>query len=224
MKKYVYAFNEGNKDMRALLGGKGANLAEMTNLGLPVPKGFTITTEACSNYYKENKTLSKSLISEIEEKIKEVETKTNKKLNDDQNPLLLSVRSGAKVSMPGMMDSILNLGMNDKVVEVISKLTNNKFFAYDSYRRLIMMYSDVVKGYPISDFEEVLTRVKKEANVSSETKLSGDDMEKSHMNLKIFIKNMLIENFHKIQKNNYKKQFVLYLNHGIMIEQLHIGK
>ncbi len=178
MKKYVYAFNEGNKDMRALLGGKGANLAEMTNLGLPVPKGFTITTEACSNYYKENKTLSKSLISEIEEKIKEVEAKTNKKLNDDQNPLLLSVRSGAKVSMPGMMDSILNLGMNDKVVEVISKLTNNKFFAYDSYRRLIMMYSDVVKGYPISDFEEVLTRVKKEANVSSETKLSGDDMEK----------------------------------------------
>ena len=160
MKKYVYAFNEGNKDMRALLGGKGANLAEMTNLGLPVPKGFTITTEACSNYYKENKTLSKTLISEIEEKIKEVETKTNKKLNDDQNPLLLSVRSGAKVSMPGMMDSILNLGMNDKVVEVISKLTNNKFFAYDSYRRLIMMYSDVVKGYPISDFEEVSRYVK----------------------------------------------------------------
>ena len=177
MKKYVYLFSEGNKDMRDLLGGKGANLAEMTNLALPVPKGFTITTEACSNYYKENKSLNKALIDEISNKITEVEKLTKKKLNDDKNPLLLSVRSGASVSMPGMMDSILNLGMNDKVVKVMEKLTNNKFFAYDSYRRLIMMYADVVKGFAIDEFEDVLTKIKKDKKVDSETKLSGTDME-----------------------------------------------
>ena len=177
MKKYVYLFSEGNKDMRDLLGGKGANLAEMTNLALPVPKGFTITTEACSNYYKENKSLNKALIDEISNKISEVEKLTKKKLNDDKNPLLLSVRSGASVSMPGMMDSILNLGMNDKVVKVMEKLTNNKFFAYDSYRRLIMMYADVVKGFAIDEFEDVLNKIKKDKKVDSETKLSGTDME-----------------------------------------------
>ena len=146
--KYVYAFREGNKDMKNILGGKGANLAEMTSIGLPVPQGFTITTEACLKYYNDNKTLSDDVIEQIKDKIIELESITGKNFGDSLNPLLLSVRSGARASMPGMMDTILNLGMNDTVAEGFSKLTANPRFVYDNYRRLIQMYADVVMGFP----------------------------------------------------------------------------
>ena len=147
-KKYVYDFNEGNKDMRNLLGGKGANLAEMTNIGLPVPRGFTVTTEACNKYYEDNKVISNDIIKEIDEHLKNLEKVTGKTLGDPKNPLLVSVRSGARASMPGMMDTVLNLGMNDTVALEFTKITNNKRFVYDSYRRFIQMFADVVKGYP----------------------------------------------------------------------------
>ena len=159
--KYVYAFSEGNKDMRDLLGGKGANLAEMTSLGLPVPSGFTVTTEACLNYYHNNGTLSDDIIREIFEKIEELEKITNKKLGGLDNPLLVSVRSGARISMPGMMDTILNLGINDKVVDSIANLTNNRRFAYDCYRRFIQMYADVVMELPKSSLNIYLRNLKK---------------------------------------------------------------
>jgi pyruvate,orthophosphate dikinase len=176
MKKYVYLFSEGNKDMRELLGGKGANLAEMTNLGLPVPKGFTITTEACLKYYKDNKKLSIEIQKEINDKINKLEHQTNKKFGDLCNPLLVSVRSGARASMPGMMDTILNLGLNDNVAESYAKITNNPRFVYDSYRRLIEMYADVVKGLPREDFEEIITKRKKKKNVLMDVDLDSDDM------------------------------------------------
>lgn len=176
MKKYVYLFSEGNKDMRELLGGKGANLAEMTNLGLPVPKGFTITTEACLKYYKDNKKLSIEIQKEINDKISKLEHQTNKKFGDLCNPLLVSVRSGARASMPGMMDTILNLGLNDNVAESYAKITNNPRFVYDSYRRLIEMYADVVKGLPREDFEEIITKRKKKKNVLMDVDLDSDDM------------------------------------------------
>src|SRR5574344_986388 len=176
MKKYVYLFREGNKDMRELLGGKGANLAEMTNLGLPVPKGFTITIEACLKYYKDNKKLSIEIQKEINDKISKLEHQTNKKFGDLCNPLLVSVRSGARASMPGMMDTILNLGLNDIVAESYAKITNNPRFVYDSYRRLIEMYADVVKGLPREDFEEIITKRKKKKNVLMDVDLDSDDM------------------------------------------------
>ena len=176
MKKYVYAFSEGNKDMRNLLGGKGANLAEMTNIGLPVPNGFTITTDACIKYYQNNETISNGIKVQIFDKLKELETNTGKVLGSDTNPLLISVRSGARASMPGMMDTILNLGLNDIVVEGLTKLTNNKRFAYDSYRRLIMMFADVVKGFSKDNFENILEEYKKEKNVEYDTELNGEDM------------------------------------------------
>ena len=143
-KKFVYLFSEGNKDMRNLLGGKGANLAEMTNIGLPVPQGFTITTEACTQYYEDGKQINDSIMAEIMENIEKMEKITGKKFGDLENPLLVSVRSGARASMPGMMDTILNLGLNEEVVEVMAKKTGNARWAYDCYRRFIQMYSDVV--------------------------------------------------------------------------------
>ena len=142
--KFVYSFNEGSKDMRSLLGGKGANLAEMTKIGLPVPFGFTVTTEACNKYYEENKTIADEIIDEIHEKMAELENVTGKKFGDTENPLLVSVRSGSVFSMPGMMDTILNLGLNDETVITLSNLTDNERFAYDSYRRFIQMFGDVV--------------------------------------------------------------------------------
>lgn len=151
--KYVYAFHEGNKDMKNLLGGKGANLAEMTAIGLPVPQGFTITTDACLKYYDEQETLNGEVITQIKEKLQELEQKSGKKLGDTNNPLLLSVRSGAQVSMPGMMDTILNLGMNDEVAAGFAISTGNPRFVYDNYRRLIQMFADVVMGFPKSSFE-----------------------------------------------------------------------
>ncbi|NLM43074.1 MAG: pyruvate, phosphate dikinase, partial [Clostridiales bacterium] len=144
MEKLVYSFNEGKAEMKDLLGGKGANLAEMTNIGLPVPPGFTISTKACNIYYEKNQEIWPELYDEIFEKLEELEKKTNKRFGDIKNPLLISVRSGAKFSMPGMMDTILNLGLNDDTVEAIHKITGNERFAYDSYRRFIQMFSDVV--------------------------------------------------------------------------------
>lgn len=176
MSKYVYAFEEGKKEMRNLLGGKGANLAEMTNIGMPVPRGFTITTEACTKYYDDGKNISNDIINEIFDKVMELERKTGKKMGDVSNPLLVSVRSGARASMPGMMDTVLNLGLNDEVAEGFAIATNNKRFAYDSYRRFIQMFADVVKGYPKSSFERYFDKIKEEKGVTSDLELTADDM------------------------------------------------
>ncbi|WP_251861876.1 pyruvate, phosphate dikinase [Clostridium sp. Marseille-Q2269] len=174
--KYVYLFSQGNASMRELLGGKGANLAEMTNLGIPVPTGFTVTTEACIKYYKDGKKLTQEIIKQITDSMEELEKKTNKKFGSEENPLLVSVRSGARVSMPGMMDTILNLGLNDKTVESLSRLTNNARFAYDSYRRFIQMFSDVVMGIDKRDFEDVLDEMKDKKQVKYDTDLSSKDL------------------------------------------------
>ena len=174
--KYVYAFSEGNKDMKELLGGKGANLAEMTRIGLPVPRGFTVTTEACLKYYKDNEEISDDIKEEIFKELANLEKVTGKKMGDDKNPLLVSVRSGARSSMPGMMDTILNLGMNDEVVETLATLTDNKRFAYDCYRRFIQMFADVVMGFPKSSFEYLFEDIKKEKKVELDTDLTADDL------------------------------------------------
>ena len=184
MAKYVYAFSEGNKDMRDLLGGKGANLAEMTKVGLPVPKGFTVTTEACNKYYEDKEQISKEVKDQIFEKLEELEKATGKKMGDLKNPLLVSVRSGARASMPGMMDTVLNLGLNDVVAENFAKVTNNKRFAYDSYRRFIMMFADVVKGYSKNSFERLLDKIKEEKNAKYDTDLNEDDMYEIAMKFK----------------------------------------
>ena len=175
--KYVYLFTEGSKDMKNLLGGKGANLAEMTNIGLPVPRGFTVTTEACTSYYENNRELSDEIMQQIDEKIEELEKITGKTLGDRKNPLLVSVRSGARASMPGMMDTILNLGMNDDVAVGFSEVTNNKRFVYDSYRRFIQMFADVVMEFPKSSFERKFDEIKKEKGVELDTELTAEDLE-----------------------------------------------
>ena len=175
--KYVYLFTEGSKDMRNLLGGKGANLAEMTNIGLPVPRGFTVTTEACTSYYENNRELSDEIMQQIDEKIEELEKITGKTLGDRKNPLLVSVRSGARASMPGMMYTILNLGMNDDVAVGFSEVTNNKRFVYDSYRRFIQMFADVVMEFPKSSFERKFDEIKKEKGVELDTELTAEDLE-----------------------------------------------
>ena len=182
--KYVYMFSEGNKDMRNLLGGKGANLAEMTHIGLPVPRGFTVTTEACTAYYDAGKVISDDIINEIYSKLEELETLTGKKMGDPKNPLLVSVRSGARASMPGMMDTVLNLGLNDDVCVSFAEATNNKRFVYDSYRRFIMMFADVVKGYSKNSFERIFDKIKEDKNVQFDTELSADDMYEVAMKFK----------------------------------------
>ena len=174
--KYVYSFKEGNKDMRKLLGGKGANLAEMTNLKLPVPEGFTITTEACNKYYSDNEKLSPLIEVEILEKLSELEEQTKRKFGSTERPLLVSVRSGSPISMPGMMDTILNLGMNDEVCERMAIQTNNPRFAYDSYRRLIQMFADVVMEFPKESFEGLFDEIKKEKNIQEDTELTPEDL------------------------------------------------
>ena len=174
--KYVYLFSEGNKDMRNLLGGKGANLAEMTSIGLPVPRGFTVTTEACTRYYDDGKTIADEIVKEIDEKVEELQKITGKKLGDSKNPLLVSVRSGARASMPGMMDTVLNLGLNDKVAKGFAKTTNNPRFVYDSYRRFIQMFADVVMGFPKSSFERLFDKIKEEKNVEFDTELTAEDL------------------------------------------------
>ena len=174
--KYVYAFKEGNASMRNLLGGKGANLAEMTNLGLPIPQGFTVTTEACTEYYNCGKKISKEIEEEIFKAIGELEKIQGKKFGDNEDPLLVSVRSGARASMPGMMDTILNLGLNDEAVEGFAKKTNNPRFAYDSYRRFIQMYSDVVMEVNKSFFEKIIDELKEELGVHYDTELNVEDL------------------------------------------------
>ncbi|MDY6064997.1 MAG: pyruvate, phosphate dikinase [Finegoldia sp.] len=193
--KYVYDFSEGNKDMRSLLGGKGANLAEMTNLGIPVPTGFTITTEACNRFYEENNKLWDSLLDEINEHISKTEKTLGKKFSDEENPLLFSVRSGAVFSMPGMMDTILNLGLNDKSVIGLAKSTNNERFAYDSYRRFIQMFSDVAMEIPKILFENELTRVKEEKGYKDDTDLTTSDLKD------------LVEKFKEIYKQEMGEDF-----------------
>jgi len=176
--KYVYLFSEGNGKMRELLGGKGANLAEMTNLGMPVPQGFTVSTEACARYYEDNETIAPEIQDEIFDYLKKLEEITGKTLGDPSNPLLVSVRSGARASMPGMMDTVLNLGLNDKVVEGIAKLTNNPRFAYDSYRRFIQMFSDVVMEVPKHSFEKFIDQIKEEKGVKHDIELDAADMQR----------------------------------------------
>ena len=174
--KYVYNFHQGSKDLKSLLGGKGANLAEMTNIGLPVPPGFTVTTEACTRFYKEGKTLWVGLNDEIEIHLKEVEERLGKLFSDEDNPLLFSVRSGAVFSMPGMMDTILNLGLNDSAVKGLAKSTGNERFAYDSYRRFIQMFSDVAMGIPKVRFESLLEDIKDSKGVINDTDLDSEDL------------------------------------------------
>ena len=188
--KYVYMFSEGNKDMKNLLGGKGANLAEMTNIGLPVPRGFTVTTEACTNYYESGKKISEDIKNEIFDKLSELENITGKKMGNINNPLLVSVRSGARASMPGMMDTVLNLGLNDEVCINFAKETNNKRFVYDSYRRFIMMFADVVKGYSKSSFERVLDKYKEDKGVKYDTDLDENDMYDIAMKFKSIYKEL----------------------------------
>lgn len=175
-KKYVYLFREGNAKMRNLLGGKGANLAEMTNLEIPVPQGFTVSTEACVKYYDDGKKISDSIITEINNALAELENVTSKRFGNEENPLLVSVRSGARVSMPGMMDTILNLGLNDKTVLAVARLTDNERFAYDSYRRFIQMFSDVVMGVEKRKFEDILDEAKEEKGVHFDTDLDSNDL------------------------------------------------
>ncbi len=174
--KYVYMFSEGNKDMRNLLGGKGANLAEMTSIGLPVPQGFTITTEACTKYYDDGREINEEIQEQINEYIVKLEKETGKKFGDKENPLLVSVRSGARASMPGMMDTILNLGLNEEVVEVLSKKSNNPRWAWDCYRRFIQMYSDVVMEVGKKYFEELIDKMKTEKKVKQDVELTADDL------------------------------------------------
>lgn len=161
-RKWVYLFTEGNKDMRELLGGKGANLAEMTNLGLPVPQGFTITTEACTQYYEDGRQINDEIRGQIAEYIGKMEEITGKKFASKENPLLVSVRSGARASMPGMMDTILNLGLNEEVVETLAAKSNNPRWAWDCYRRFIQMFSDVVMEVSKSEFEKLIDAKKAE--------------------------------------------------------------
>ena len=194
-RKYVYQFKEGNADMRNLLGGKGANLAEMTNIGLPVPQGFTITTEACTAYYDDGRKISDAIKKEIFVALAKLEKETGKKFSDPKNPLLVSVRSGARASMPGMMDTILNLGLNDKTVEGLAQLTNNRRFAFDSYRRFIQMFADVVKEVPKPKFEAILDRFKEQKGVKLDTELDANDLEK------------IVLEFKKLYKKEKKEEF-----------------
>ena len=175
-KKYLYLFSEGNKDMREILGGKGANLAEMTNAGMPVPQGFTISTEACTQYYNDGRKINDEIMADIYEYIGKMEEITGKKFGDPTNPLLVSVRSGARASMPGMMDTILNLGLNDEVVVGLANKTGNERFAYDSYRRFVQMYSDVVMEMSKSDFEKIIDEMKEAKGVKLDTELDAEDM------------------------------------------------
>ncbi|NLH63872.1 MAG: pyruvate, phosphate dikinase [Erysipelotrichaceae bacterium] len=194
-KKYVYKFSEGNGKMRELLGGKGANLAEMSNLGMPVPDGFTITTEACTAYYADGETINNTIMKEIRSYVVWLQKETGKKLGDLNNPLLVSVRSGARASMPGMMDTILNLGMNDEVVKVVEKKSGSKRFAYDSYRRFVQMFSDVVMGLSKAKFETIIDDVKAKRGVKLDIDLTAEDMEELTVRFKKFYKDNLHEDF-----------------------------
>ena len=195
MHKYVYLFTEGNADMRNLLGGKGANLAEMTNIGLPVPQGFTITTEACTQYYEDGREINEEIQSQINEYIGKMEEITGKKFGDKENPLLVSVRSGARASMPGMMDTILNLGLNEEVVNVLAEKSGNARWAWDCYRRFIQMYSDVVMEVGKKYFEELIDKMKEEKGVTQDVDLSAEDLKELANQFKAEYKEKIGEEF-----------------------------
>ncbi len=194
-KKYCYLFSEGNADMRELLGGKGANLAEMTNIGLPVPQGFTITTEACTQYYEDGRQINPEIMAEIEEYIVKMEEINGKKFGDKENPLLVSVRSGARASMPGMMDTILNLGLNEEVVEVMAEKSGNPRWAYDCYRRFIQMYSDVVMEVGKKYFEQLIDEMKEARGVTQDVELTADDLKELAEQFKAEYKEKIGEDF-----------------------------
>ena len=194
-KKYCYLFTEGNAKMRELLGGKGANLAEMTNIGLPVPQGFTITTEACTQYYEDGRQINDAIMAEIMEYIEKMEKITGKKFGDHENPLLVSVRSGARASMPGMMDTILNLGLNEDVVDVIAKKSNNPRWAWDCYRRFIQMYSDVVMEVGKKYFEQLIDEMKEKKGVTQDVELTAEDLKELAGQFKAEYKSKIGEDF-----------------------------
>ncbi|NHJ49468.1 MAG: pyruvate, phosphate dikinase, partial [Asgard group archaeon] len=194
-KKHVYSFDEGKKEMKNLLGGKGANLSEMTGLGIPVPPGFVITTETCIEYLNNNNTFPKGMMAEVDKAMTALEKKMGKKYGDLKDPLLMSVRSGARVSMPGMMDTVLNLGLNDKAVEGLAKVSGDARFAYDSYRRFIMMFGDVVKGVERHLFDVAFDEIKKKKGVKQDIDLSADDYKE------------VVDEFKKIYKTALGKEF-----------------
>jgi len=202
--KYVYMFSETDETMRNLVGGKGANLGQMTKLGMPIPQGFTVTTEACDYYYKNNHKLSVGIVKEIDTAMEELEKITGKIFGDPNNSLLVSVRSGSRVSMPGMMDTILNLGLNDEVVAGLAEKTNNPRFAYDSYRRFIQMYSDVVMGLSKAKFEEIIDEMKKQKNIELDTEFSAEDFKEMSTLFKEFYK----EQFNVDFPDNPKEQLL----------------
>ena len=194
-KKFVYSFNEGSKDMRSLLGGKGANLAEMTRIGLPVPFGFTVTTEACIKYYDDGKKIDDSIVEEIKVKLADLESVMGKKFGDPEDPLLVSVRSGAPISMPGMMDTILNLGLNDKTVVALAKLTDNERFAYDSYRRFIQMFGDVVLEIEMKKFDKIFDAKKAEVGAEYDVDLKTEDLKDIIVSYKALVKEEIGRDF-----------------------------
>lgn len=193
--QFVYSFNEGSKDMRDMLGGKGANLAEMTKIGLPVPFGFTVTTGACKKYYEDGGKIDDGIIEEIKIKLAELEKVMGKKLGDPADPLLVSVRSGAPVSMPGMMDTVLNLGLNDQTVVALGKLTANERFAYDSYRRFIQMFGDVVMEVPMKRFNSIFDGKKAEVNAEFDVDLTTEDLKDIIVKYKDLYKEVLGREF-----------------------------
>ena len=195
MAKWVYMFSEGDAGMRNLLGGKGANLAEMTRLGLPVPQGFTITTEACTQYYEDGRQINDEIKAQIDQAVTKMEEITGKKFGDKENPLLVSVRSGARASMPGMMDTILNLGLNEEVVEIVAAKTGNERWARDCYRRFIQMYSDVVMEVGKKYFEELIDRMKAKRGVTQDVDLTAADLKELADQFKAEYKEMIGEDF-----------------------------
>ena len=193
--KYVYLFSEGDASMRELLGGKGANLAEMTKIGLPVPQGFTVSTEACTQYYEDGRKINDDIMAQIMVGIDKMEAITGKKFGDKTNPLLVSVRSGARASMPGMMDTILNLGLNEDVVETMATQSGNARWAYDCYRRFIQMYSDVVMEVGKKYFEELIDKMKEERGVTLDVELTADDLKELANQFKAEYKNKIGKDF-----------------------------
>lgn len=217
-KKYCYLFSEGNANMRELLGGKGANLAEMTNIGLPVPQGFTITTEACTQYYEDNREINPEIMAEINEYIVKMEEITGKKFGDKENPLLVSVRSGARASMPGMMDTILNLGLNEEVVETIAAQSGNPRWAWDCYRRFIQMYSDVVMEVGKKYFEELIDEMKAKKGVKQDVELNAEDLKELANQFKAEYKSKIGSDFPTDPKEQLMGLSRLYSVHGITQE------
>ncbi len=195
MAKFVYLFSEGDASMRELLGGKGANLAEMTKIGLPVPQGFTVSTEACTQYYEDGRKINDAIQAEIMENIVKMEAICGKKFGDKENPLLVSVRSGARASMPGMMDTILNLGLNEDVVETMAAKTGNARWAWDCYRRFIQMYSDVVMEVGKKYFEQLIDEMKEKKGVTQDIELTADDLKELAVAFKAEYKSKIGKDF-----------------------------